>query len=90
MPDSGLASILKRISYTLLAWKEYFVGQSPANIPPSLPYRCGTMLLRCSPEAANRIAQRRQQDEETFIAWVAAHPAPRQAWLETVELLRRR
>jgi hypothetical protein len=90
MPDLGFASIQKWIGGTLLAWKEFLVGPNPANIPPSLPYRCGTMLMRCTPEGMKRVCQGWQEEEERFIAWVAAHPVPRREWLETVERLRRR
>ena len=90
MPDLVLASVQRWINGRLVAWKELFVGPSPDNIPPSLPYRRGTMLMRCSPEVAARVARHWEEDEERFVFWVAAHPAPRAEWLEDVERLRRR
>jgi hypothetical protein len=84
-----LTSMRRWIGGTWLAWREFFVGPSPANIPPSLPYRCGTMLMRCSLEGMERVARSWDEDEERFIAWVAAHPTPRAEWLEDVERLRR-
>ena len=90
MPDLGLAPMRKWIGGTLLAWKEYFVGPSPADVPPTLPYRCGTMLLEASPEMVERVSRAWQEAEDHFVAWVVAHPSPRQAWLEDVERLRRR
>jgi hypothetical protein len=90
MTDLGLAKMQRWIGGTLLTWKEFFVGPSPANSPPSLPFRCGTMMMDCSPEARERVFKSWAEDEDRFIAWVAAHSAPRAEWLKDVERLRRR
>jgi hypothetical protein len=90
MRDLGSVSIHKWISDTLVVWKEFFLMPGPNDVPPPLPYRCGTMLMRCGPEGAARVARSWDEDEDRFVGWVATHPAPRAEWLENVERLKRR
>lgn len=85
-----LSAIPRWIEGRFISWKELLAGPNLANMPPPLPYRCGTMLMECSPEVAARLRRGWQEDEDRFVAWVAAHPAPRQEWLLDVERLSRR
>jgi len=88
MPDLGLASIHKWISRVLLAGKGPLVGPSPTNVPPRLPFRCGTMLLQVRPEMMETVTRGWQEEEDRFVAWVIANPAPRAEWLASVERLK--
>ena len=56
--------------------------------PPSLPYRCGTMLKDASPEARAAIHQAWDSAEQRFIDWVRSHPVPKIEWLQKVRLLK--
>ena len=90
MPNLCLLRIRGWASNLVRNCKELAFGPCPADQPPSLPFRCGTMLLRMDLEGAKRVTSIWREDENRFIAWVAAHPAPRRQWLETVERLRQR
>ena len=60
------------------------------EFPPSLPYRCGTMMLQMTPEQLAKNAEYTREKEQDYIDWVHAHPSPRQEWLDTVEILDKR
>jgi hypothetical protein len=62
--------------------------ESKDNVPPALPYRCGTMLLRSKPEQRKAIFEAWRRAEEQYVAWVEAHPRPKREWVEIAAQLR--
>jgi hypothetical protein len=78
-------SMLKR----LLFWLRIEAPQKRIDAPPKRYYRCGTMLMRSSPEGQKRIIQRWQEEDDRFVAWVEAHPRPKKEWLEVVHDIRK-
>jgi len=56
--------------------------------PPKRYYRCGTMMMRLSPDQQKLLCQQWHEEDEQFIAWVEAHPRPKKEWLEKVHRIR--
>jgi hypothetical protein len=60
------------------------------EMPPPVPFRCGTMLLDADLEARSAILRAWQEADDRYIAWVNAHPLPKAGWLEEADRLRNR
>lgn len=58
--------------------------------PPPLPYRCGTMLRGMTAEQRQKALKSIRDQEQAYINWVRAHPAPLQKWLDTATRLEQR
>jgi hypothetical protein len=62
--------------------------RSKEDVPPRLPYRCGTMFLSSTAEQRKTVFEAWQREERHYIAWVEGHPRPRPEWVEIAAELR--
>ena len=66
----------------------FLFRRSEDDLPPHLPYRCGTILLDCKPEQRKSIFEAWKRAELEYVAWVDAHRRPRREWVEIAAELR--